>query len=647
MLDSRAAILMGMMPLCGFEANIIFQTEVLRLFTHAAHALTYISLPGQRRAVGLAACKILGYALFSILKYAIYTVQQAQSKELFMPDALCPSQPMIQIDSPDPIWEWHVPSDRLFLSRGARRQLNLDNDAPESMAAFLTHIPPDCLPMLHDLVEGVLSGANGSYLEMIQPFDHLLVRVRLLIAQRNAEGRAVRVIGHYGISENQAYQPPLSGGDAPGAGYWHCSLSKKCIHMDSRCAELLGYADPRPLCLSTRAWRARLHPEEGSGIACRYQLTIEESQFGDIIDDEVRIRLEDGQYARFSVHGAVLARSPEGRALQLSGSLSRLDVSQSSVRSQSQDTGRLLLAISATGDGLWDWDSQTDEVYYSPRYLSMLGYTAEQFPGTLAFWKTKIHPDDYHKIVPPQAALVKSPRYGDTFECTYRLMRADGTWAWILGRGWVTHRDGNGRATRIVGLHTDITSTQSDRAELEDLVRNDTLTGLRSRNFCTMEMARIEQSALRPVSVIVCDVNGLKLINDYLGHNEGDRLLREMALMLRHCLRATDCIARMGGDEFTILLPGCSRRAGEKILAQILTHFEEYNTSGKAIPILAAFGLASAEDMTTSLSQTAADADRAMLRDKHARRGAAHQQIKNWIEHHKNVIVSLEDSRYF
>lgn len=391
--------------------------------------------------------------------------------------ACCPAQRLIQLTSPDPLWEWHVPSDKLFLSVGACRKLGFNKNAPTTMTGFLAHIPPGCRPALYEMIEGALSGASGPLLEVACPVDNLMVHAQILVTERDAKNRATRVIGAYCVSETQAYRPPLtSRGGMPDTGYWHCSLKDRLIRLDGRCAVLLGFPDARPRVFKTEQWQQRLHPEEGSNVACRYQLTFEQPQFGDTIEDLLRIRLENGEYRRFILHGTVLARSPQGRALELAGCLQQADVSQTSgSQGHTQDTGRLLLAINAAGDGLWDWDATTDEVYFSPRYLSMLGYTAEQFPGKLEVWKKKIHPDDIHKIVPPQAALVASPRYGDTFECTYRLQRADGAWAWILGRGYVTHRDASGRATRLVGLHTDITATQGDREKLENLVRNDAM----------------------------------------------------------------------------------------------------------------------------------------------------------------------------
>ena len=379
-----------------------------------------------------------------------------------MPDTYATGENcVISLVSSEALWEWNVASDALHLSLGARRALGMTPDEiPETMTAFLAYIPPACLPTLHELREGVLSGAAGGLLEATYPFGDVLVREHMLVLERNTEGRALHVIGHYAVSDSlSSYLPSLTtppdatAQDRP--GYWRYALTDQKVQIDARCAALLGYADAAPRKIKVGEWQRRLHPEDGSPAVCRYRLIIEQPVMGDNIEDIVRVRNPNGEYVRMLLRGAVLERDGDGRALSMAGTLQNAQAVKEG--DDRQDTGRLLFAINAAGDGLWDWDAQTDHVYYSPRYLSMLGYTAEQFPGTLDVWKKKIHPEDYDKIVPPQQNIVESPRYGDTFECTYRILCADGTWSWILGRGYVTHRDADGRATRLVGLHTNIT----------------------------------------------------------------------------------------------------------------------------------------------------------------------------------------------
>lgn len=555
----------------------------------------------------------------------------------------------LPLDSTEALWEWHIPSDRLFLSRGACLALGLSGTSvPATMTAFLAHIPPSCLPSLHELREGILNGTSGSFVETCYAFDSVLVCERLFVLKRDVQERATWAMGHYAVSAfstttQQFFTTSGNVIEDPGIGYWYCTLQDRSVRLDACCGTLLGYTDGKPHSITLDDWKKRIHPDEDAQTACRHRLILENQLVGDTLSDRIRIRREDGSYVMMLLQGGVLERDVNGKALYLTGSLQRTDTTPS-LKNQQNENGRLLYALNATGDGLWDWDAQTNSVYYSPRYLSMIGYAAEEFPGDLTTWKAKIHPDDHDKIVYPQEAVVESPRFGDTFECTYRILRADGTWGWILGRGYVTHRDANGRATRLVGMHTDVTTLQSGREELEALVKNDALTGLRSRSYCDMELERIERNNIRPVSVISCDISGLKLINDYMGHAIGDRLLIRAAMMLRHPLRATDCVARTGGDEFIILLPGCSEEAGKKILEQLEQYFDQENATSD-MPVLVSFGIANTDQPNVPVSKVLINADKAMLRNKKQTRKQAHSQIKHWIERHTHCPVSLEDDR--
>lgn len=353
--------------------------------------------------------------------------------------------PSIPLDSTEKLWEWHIPSDRLFFSKGTRLAFGLsDGESPATMAAFFEHIPEGCLQSLCELREGVIGGDRG-FLETAYPVENFFVRERLFVLERDAEGRAIRIAGQFEIAPGtMAYLPPVSTVSKGQAQicFWNCSLEKRTLWVDANGSRLLGYAEAIPRVFNLDEWKERLHPEEGTD--CRYQLIIEQPLFGDELTDDLRVRKEDGSYVKIWVRGSILSRDADGRAVSMSGTWQPFGFVEERHEQRTPENGSLLSALNAAGDGLWDWNPITDEVYYSPRWLSMLGYTAEQFPGRLETWKEKIHPDDLKKIVEPQRKLADSPKYGDTFECTYRLKRLDGSYAWILGRGYVTHRDAKG-----------------------------------------------------------------------------------------------------------------------------------------------------------------------------------------------------------
>lgn len=551
---------------------------------------------------------------------------------------------LIPLLSTEALWEWHIPSDTLFLSQGAQQKLGLTAETnPTTMAAFLSHVPAHCLAELHELRESALNGADGSFLETIYPFDTFFVRERMFILGRDEHGRANWTMGHYVVSHGSPTPAIAQDATQDRIGFWMYCVSTNTIRIDAQCATMLDFgALPRTLTLNE--WLHYLYQNNNTANLNRQKFVIEQGLMGDNIEDSFLFPTTDGKTRHLLLRGAVLDRDTNGKAQHVTGTLQNLETTKA-VKEQQQENGRLLFALNATGDGLWDWDAKTNTVYYSPRYLSMLGYTKQDFPGAFDAWTEKIHPEDRDKIVLPQQAIVESPRYGYTFECTYRIKRADGSWAWVLGRGYVTHRDATGRATRLVGMHTDVTTLQNGRAELEDRVKNDALTGLRSRAYCDMELERLEKEKVRPISIIACDVCGLKMINDHLGHAEGDKLLKKVALLLQHSLRTTDCVARTGGDEFIILLPVCPEYKASVILQQIEAHFESQNKTTNTMPVLVSFGLASTDEQTASLSRILATADKNMLRNKQTQRRATHRRIKTWIEQNTHECVSLEDNR--
>ena len=122
---------------------------------------------------------------------------------------------------------------------------------------------------------------------------------------------------------------------------------------------------------------------------------------------------------------------------------------------------RLMLVVSSAGEGIWDWNVPTGEVYFSPSWKSSLGYEDEQVPGRIEFWESIVHPEDMPRV---QAALGEHLA-GDTkhYECENRLLRGDGTWRWNLDVGRVVERDADGRPLRMVGVDRDISERQAAR----------------------------------------------------------------------------------------------------------------------------------------------------------------------------------------
>lgn len=144
--------------------------------------------------------------------------------------------PSIPLDSTEKLWEWHIPSDRLFFSKGTRLAFGLsEGESPATMAAFFEHIPEGCLQSLCELREGVIGGDRG-FLETAYPVENFFVRERLFVLERDAEGRAIRITGQFEIAPGtMAYLPPVSTVSKGQAQicFWNCSLEKRTLWVDA------------------------------------------------------------------------------------------------------------------------------------------------------------------------------------------------------------------------------------------------------------------------------------------------------------------------------------------------------------------------------------------------------------------------------
>ncbi len=175
--------------------------------------------------------------------------------------------------------------------------------------------------------------------------------------------------------------------------------------------------------------------------------------------------------------------------------------------------------------------------------------------------------------------------------------------------------------TEVVSIVRDITERKSHEAKLQYISFHDQLTGLYNRRYYENELKRLDNSREHPITVISADLDELKLINDTLGHSEGDKYLKTGAELLKSALRASDILARVGGDEYAVFLPNTTLEVGQRMIERMHHKIEEYNrqkTTGP--PLSMSIGLAVNESGEHLLEETYSKADAAMYEDKKQRR---------------------------
>jgi diguanylate cyclase (GGDEF)-like protein/PAS domain S-box-containing protein len=218
--------------------------------------------------------------------------------------------------------------------------------------------------------------------------------------------------------------------------------------------------------------------------------------------------------------------------------------------------------IAASPDYTFVSNPKTGAFIYGSRDRDMLGRSIEETEsmGT-AVIGALVHPDDrpiLEAMNEDAADLVD----GQVLQARYRLRHVDGSWRWFSRHVVPFRRDAEGSVTEILGVLRDITDVVLAEERLSHDALHDNLTGLPNRALLVDRLgAALERSARenREIAVLFCDLDGFKAVNDTAGHASGDLVLVETAARLSAVVRAGDTIARVGGDEFVLLLEPWNR----------------------------------------------------------------------------------------
>lgn len=268
---------------------------------------------------------------------------------------------------------------------------------------------------------------------------------------------------------------------------------------------------------------------------------------------------------------------------------------------------RYALAVRGANDGLWDWDLKTNQIYYSPRWKSILGYGEAEISDSLNEWFSRVHPEDIERLKLDLTAHFN--RSTAHFENEHRVLHKDGTYRWILSRGLAVW-DHAQVATRIAGSQSDITDRKYAEEKLLHDAFYDKLTGLPNRalfmDHLNLAVERAKRREDYSFAVLFMDLDRFKDINDRFGHMIGDQLLVAVSKILEKRMRSTDTVARFGGDEFVILLEDIGNSESANQIAEWLqkelnspfriSEYEAYVSASIGI-VLSKTGYTRAEDV--------------------------------------------------
>lgn len=259
--------------------------------------------------------------------------------------------------------------------------------------------------------------------------------------------------------------------------------------------------------------------------------------------------------------------------------------------------------------------------YVSPSYLRVLGSVEIDLIGRR--FSSVIYPADSEVIqkVLKQVMETVSPVFAE-----FRCQPAYGPLLWMET---VVNplKNEKGECTGAVLVARDVTLRKEAEEQIHFISLHDSLTGLYNRTYFEQEMLSLEGPECLPVALMICDLDGLKFINDTLGHKTGDALLLKAAQILKDSCPDEITKARIGGDEFSLLFKRCSRSQVESVYTNIKRQAEDHNRRTPDLPLAISIGFALRNDATLSMADLFREADNNMYREKLHSQNSGHSGL--------------------
>ena len=248
------------------------------------------------------------------------------------------------------------------------------------------------------------------------------------------------------------------------------------------------------------------------------------------------------------------------------------------ISSMRNELVRQSVALRAAEVGIWSWNWTTKKVVWDDIMHDLFGLQRGTYSGSEKEFFERIHPEDRDEQYRQRAEFRKS-KESNVFESQYRIVRPDGETRVITMRG-TAEKNPDNLITGAVGACWDVTHSYAVAAKLEHQVLFDPLTKLLNRSELQRRLRKMLTRLQDEYSEnVFCyfDIDRFKVINETCGHKAGDVLLQEVSEILRNHVKKADTLARMGGDEFGLLLQNCSTNNAKKVAEILCKAIDEFH----------------------------------------------------------------------
>jgi len=414
---------------------------------------------------------------------------------------------------------------------------------------------------------------------------------------------------------------------------WTAQPDGKLDYVNERTLEYFGRSREQ---LLGEGWRNYIHPDDLPNCVENWISSLETGEYYKV---EYRLKKSDGIY-RWHLGCATAARNKDGKIIKWFGTNTDIEEQKSAAAAMLESEYKLRTLLESMSEGLIQVNSNDVVEFVNDRFCEMSGYKREELLGQVS---EILLDDEGRKFVKESN---KSRLEGVSSQYEIKLKKKSGELMWVLiGGAPIINADG--KVTGTMGVFTDVNERKIAEKQLLHDALHDGLTGLANR---TLFMDHLQQTIKRGkrrdsrnYAVLFLDLDRFKIVNDSLGHAEGDNLLKEAARRLEECLRFGDLLARLGGDEFTILLDELNDINDAILIAERIQNDLKvpFILGGREVFISASIGIALSTIGHNRAEDMLRDADIAMYRAK-AKGKAQYQVFDRSMHTHAMSKLQLE-----
>ncbi|MEO0988702.1 MAG: PAS domain S-box protein, partial [Cyanobacteria bacterium J06639_14] len=379
-------------------------------------------------------------------------------------------------------WDWDIPNHQEYLSPGWKRMFGYEDhelpNIPDSWQALI--FPEDLLKVQENFERHIQSHGQVPYCNEVR-YRHkdgstVWVIYSGQVIEWDADGNPLRMVGcHIDISDRKQLELTVQASqkklrevlDSAIAGIirlrFYADTSIQYDYISPHCEKHFGYTVAE-LMPDASLWQSRIHPDDWNTVILPTMQAILNQREPSTHVMEYRFHRKDGSIC-WILANIFVQWNEIGRYWNVT--IVDTDISDRKLTEEAlrESEARWQFALEGAEDGVWDWHTQTNAVFYSRQWKTMLGYAEEDVGACFEDWDSRIHPEDK---VQAHAALQKHLK-GETpiYQNEHRMRCRDGNYKWILTRGKVIERTPDGAPLRVIGIHTDI----SDRRLVEQRIR--------------------------------------------------------------------------------------------------------------------------------------------------------------------------------